>query len=95
MCIRDRTYIASEVDGKVDMKFRSTLCNHCANPACVAACPTGAMHKSEETGIVSVDQDKMCIRDRLHSLHEDLERLVRVRTEQLADANTTLTNRCV
>ena len=54
------TYIASEVDGKVDMKFRSTLCNHCANPACVAACPTGAMHKSEETGIVSVDQD-ICI----------------------------------
>ena len=54
------TYIASEVDGKVDMKFRSTLCNHCANPACVAACPTGAMHKSEETGIVSVDQD-VCI----------------------------------
>ena len=36
-----------------------------------------------------------CINDmagELHSLHEDLERLVRVRTEQLADANTTLTN---
>ena len=48
------TYIASEVDGKVDMKFRSTLCNHCANPACVAACPTGAMHKSEVSSLLCI-----------------------------------------
>ena len=45
---------------KVSMQFRPTLCNHCASPLCVASCPTGAMHKSEETGIVSVDQD-ICI----------------------------------
>ncbi|MBR2835278.1 MAG: 4Fe-4S dicluster domain-containing protein [Coriobacteriales bacterium] len=38
----------------------STSCNHCANPACVANCPVGAMQKDEETGIVSVDQS-ICI----------------------------------
>lgn len=35
-------------------------CNHCMNPACVEACPSGAMSKDAETGIVSVDQD-VCI----------------------------------
>ena len=36
------------------------LCNHCDDPACAKHCPTGAMHKDETTGIVSVDQD-VCI----------------------------------
>lgn len=35
-------------------------CNHCDNPACVEACPTGAMAKDPETGIVSVDTE-VCI----------------------------------
>ena len=34
-------------------------CQHCANPACMAACPTAAISK-DENGIVSVDQAK-CI----------------------------------
>lgn len=38
----------------------SMSCNHCDNPACAAVCPTGAMHKDPETGLVSVDADK-CI----------------------------------
>lgn len=33
-------------------------CNHCLNPACVAACPSGALHKRSEDGIVLVDQDR-------------------------------------
>ena len=38
----------------------SVSCNHCASPACVANCPTGAMYKDEETGVVLHD-DEMCI----------------------------------
>lgn len=38
----------------------SMSCNHCDEPACVQVCPTRAMHKDEETGMVSVDADK-CI----------------------------------
>jgi nitrate reductase beta subunit len=42
------------------------ICNHCLNPACVAACPSGAIYKRGEDGIVLVNQDKcrawrMCI----------------------------------
>jgi len=35
------------------------ICNHCLNPACVAACPSGALYKRGEDGIVLVDQ-KCC-----------------------------------
>lgn len=35
------------------------MCNHCENPACVKACPTGAMFKTPE-GIVMHDSEK-CI----------------------------------
>jgi anaerobic dimethyl sulfoxide reductase subunit B len=38
----------------------SISCNHCAEPKCVQNCPTGAMHKDADTGIVSVNQD-ICI----------------------------------
>lgn len=38
----------------------SMACNHCDEPACVEVCPTGAMHKDAEGGLVSVDDDK-CI----------------------------------
>lgn len=38
----------------------SMSCNHCDDPACVRVCPTGAMHKDADTGLVSVDADK-CI----------------------------------
>ncbi len=42
------------------------LCNHCLNPACVASCPSGAIYKRAEDGIVLVDQEKcrgwrMCV----------------------------------
>jgi nitrate reductase beta subunit len=42
------------------------LCEHCLNPTCAAACPSGAIYKREEDGIVLIDQDKcrgwrMCV----------------------------------
>lgn len=35
--------------------FVSVACNHCDNPACVAACPASSMVKEEDTGIVHND----------------------------------------
>ena len=40
--------------------FLSMACNHCADPACVKACPTGAMRKDSDTGIVWTDHD-VCV----------------------------------
>jgi nitrate reductase beta subunit len=34
------------------------ICNHCLNPACVAACPSGALYKRGEDGIVLINQDR-------------------------------------
>ncbi len=34
------------------------ICNHCLNPSCVAACPSGALHKRGEDGIVLIDQKR-------------------------------------
>ncbi|WP_305093612.1 nitrate reductase subunit beta [Prescottella sp. R16] len=48
------------------MFYLPRICEHCLNPACVASCPSGAMYKRSEDGIVLVDQDKcrgwrMCV----------------------------------
>lgn len=56
----DTLYQATGVYPNVKMKFRPTLCNHCESPACFANCPTGAVSKDTETGIVSVDGE-ICI----------------------------------
>jgi len=40
--------------------YMSIGCNHCSEPVCVKACPTGAMHKRREDGLVLVAQD-LCI----------------------------------
>lgn len=34
------------------------LCNHCTHPACMDACPRGAIYKRSEDGIVLVNQDR-------------------------------------
>ena len=34
------------------------LCNHCTKPSCLEACPTRAIYKREEDGVVLIDQDK-------------------------------------
>ena len=39
------------------MMYLPRLCEHCLNPSCVASCPSGAMYKRDEDGIVLVDQD--------------------------------------
>ncbi len=33
------------------------MCNHCTNPTCVAACPSGAMYKRGEDGVVLINQE--------------------------------------
>ena len=43
---------------KVFMFYLPRLCEHCLNPACVASCPSGALYKREEDGIVLVDQER-------------------------------------
>src|SRR5690625_1907741 len=40
------------------MFYRPRICEHCLNPSCMAACPSGAIYKRSEDGIVLVDQDK-------------------------------------
>lgn len=35
-------------------------CNHCAEPACLPTCPTGAIWKNKENGIVDIDST-LCI----------------------------------
>ncbi|WP_412501740.1 DMSO/selenate family reductase complex B subunit [Shewanella chilikensis] len=40
--------------------YMSIGCNHCSEPVCVKACPTGAMHKRREDGFVHVAQE-LCI----------------------------------
>ena len=42
------------------------ICNHCLNPACVASCPSGAIYKRGEDGVVLINQDvcrawRMCV----------------------------------
>ncbi|BBY96967.1 nitrate reductase subunit beta [Mycolicibacterium fallax] len=51
---------------KAFMFYLPRICEHCLNPACVASCPSGAMYKRAEDGIVLVDQDacrgwRMCV----------------------------------
>lgn len=65
--------ILKKVSEEVKLKLEETfmfylprICEHCLNPSCVASCPSGAMYKRSEDGIVLVDQDRcrgwrMCV----------------------------------
>jgi nitrate reductase beta subunit len=51
---------------KMTMFYLPRMCNHCLNPACVAACPSGAIYKRGEDGIVLINQERcrgwrMCV----------------------------------
>ncbi|NLF03772.1 MAG: nitrate reductase subunit beta, partial [Actinomycetales bacterium] len=57
--------VLRKVSDKVKLEFEQTfmfylprICEHCLNPSCAASCPSGAIYKREEDGIVLVDQDK-------------------------------------
>ena len=68
-----RDPMLKNIADKVKFEFEQTfmfylprICEHCLNPSCVASCPSGAMYKRAEDGIVLVDQDKckgwrMCV----------------------------------
>ncbi len=48
------------------MMYLPRLCEHCLNPACVASCPSGAIYKRDDNGVVLIDQDRcrgwrMCV----------------------------------
>lgn len=38
--------------------YLARMCNHCSKPACLAACPSQAIYKREQDGIVLVDQSR-------------------------------------
>ena len=61
--------IQKEIYGEYEntfMMYLPRLCEHCINPTCAASCPSGAIYKREEDGIVLIDQEKcrgwrMCV----------------------------------
>jgi nitrate reductase / nitrite oxidoreductase, beta subunit len=65
--------LLKNIADKVTFEFEQTfmfylprICEHCLNPSCAASCPSGAIYKREEDGIVLVDQDRcrgwrMCV----------------------------------
>ncbi|RRW41832.1 nitrate reductase subunit beta [Pseudomonas luteola] len=70
---RSQDYNFKEVEKAIYGEFENSflmflprLCEHCLNPTCIAACPSGAIYKREEDGIVLIDQEKcrgwrMCV----------------------------------
>lgn len=42
---------------ELTMHYLPVMCQHCQNPPCVEACPTGATRKNEE-GLVLIDRDE-------------------------------------
>ncbi len=51
---------------KMALFYLPRICNHCLNPACVASCPSGAIYKRGEDGMVLINQDvcrawRMCV----------------------------------
>jgi len=51
---------------RMTFHYLPRICNHCLNPACVASCPSGALYKRGEDGVVLINQDRcrawrMCV----------------------------------
>jgi nitrate reductase beta subunit len=43
---------------RVAFFYLPRICNHCLNPSCVAACPSGALYKRGEDGVVLLNQQR-------------------------------------
>jgi nitrate reductase / nitrite oxidoreductase, beta subunit len=57
--------VRQESEEKIKFDFQQTfmfylprICEHCLNSSCMASCPSGAIYKRAEDGIVLVDQDR-------------------------------------
>ncbi|MCF8258916.1 MAG: nitrate reductase subunit beta [Flavobacteriales bacterium] len=51
---------------QMSLHYLPRICNHCLNPACVASCPSGAIYKRGEDGVVLINQERcrawrMCV----------------------------------
>ena len=51
---------------RMTLHYLPRICNHCLNPACVASCPSGALYKRGEDGVVLINQQRcrawrMCV----------------------------------
>jgi nitrate reductase beta subunit len=51
---------------RVVFNYLPRICNHCLNPSCVASCPSSAIYKRAEDGVVLVNEDRcrawrMCV----------------------------------
>lgn len=45
-----------EVQPNVKSFYFSISCNHCSSPKCLPICPTGAITKNKENGVVTINQ---------------------------------------
>ena len=50
------------------MMYLPRICEHCMNPSCVSSCPSGAMYKREEDGIVLVSKMHVAHGDSVYHL---------------------------
>ncbi|MDO8106717.1 nitrate reductase subunit beta [Isoptericola sp. b441] len=57
--------VLAKISEQIKLEFEQTfmfylprICEHCLNPSCAASCPSGAIYKRTEDGIVLVDQDR-------------------------------------
>lgn len=60
--LRDPNVVKMEESIKAEfedvfMMYLPRICEHCINAPCVSSCPSGAMYKRDEDGIVLVDQN--------------------------------------
>jgi nitrate reductase / nitrite oxidoreductase, beta subunit len=43
---------------RIVLSYLPRTCNHCLNPACAAACPSGAIYKRAEDGVVLINEQR-------------------------------------